>query len=416
MANHEYRVFPKGRPAVQYADSLLWGQTGTVSARQWTVFPDAWTLNYTMTGTDNIYVDAVGYWAEPRDGRGDVNGLTPGYGFVPLKNPLRLFSTATSGAAQVLGRKLTNGEVVSINITKAGIPSTAAAVSGVYHADRATAANRFSVYGGPGSRGMSSLAQSAFNTGRETANTFVAPTWGSVFVNLWQGGSSTTGGSADINVDLFGYFENSINTLGLFRVSRPLRILDTRTGSPFAAGEVRRVVVTGQSFPHATGTLTINTDTKGVALMITAMNGPASPSKSLISVYPGTSAASSVYVLASYANLVTNNGLHVRLGDDGSLNFKASNTTHLIVDCVGLFRPAFLGGNFTGVYIRAQSGTSTSPSSSSFASSRTVLIVVICVAVVLALAIVATIVVVLKMKKKKPPTELELSYQAILHT
>lgn len=54
--NHEYRAFPKGRPAVQYADSLLWGQTGTVAARQWTVFPDAWTLNYTMTGTDNIYV------------------------------------------------------------------------------------------------------------------------------------------------------------------------------------------------------------------------------------------------------------------------------------------------------------------------------------------------------------------------
>lgn len=108
----------------------------------------------------------MGYWAEPRDGRGDVNGLTAGYGFVPLKSncalslnpflsftdsflcsaPVRMFTTAASGGAQALGRKVTNGEVVPINITKSGIPSSAAAVSGVYHADRATAANRYPAY------------------------------------------------------------------------------------------------------------------------------------------------------------------------------------------------------------------------------------------------------------------------------
>jgi hypothetical protein len=56
--------------------------------------------------------------------------------------PVRLFTTAASGGAQALGRKLSNGEVVALNVSKAGVPASAAAVSGVYHADRATAANR----------------------------------------------------------------------------------------------------------------------------------------------------------------------------------------------------------------------------------------------------------------------------------
>ncbi len=50
------------------------------------------------------------------------------------------------------------------------------------------------------------------------------------------------------------------------------------------------------------------------------------------------------YVLAAYGALITNNGLNVRLGADGSLNIKTTNTTHLIVDCVGIFRAAFSGG------------------------------------------------------------------------
>jgi hypothetical protein len=41
---------------------------------------------------------------------------------------------------------------------------------------------------------------------------------------------------------------------------------------------------------------------------------------------------------------VTNNGVHVRLGDDGSLSFKSSNTTHLVVDCVAVFKAAYPGG------------------------------------------------------------------------
>ncbi len=31
-----------------------------------------------------VQMDVLGYWSKPQDGRGDVNGLTRGFGFVPL--------------------------------------------------------------------------------------------------------------------------------------------------------------------------------------------------------------------------------------------------------------------------------------------------------------------------------------------
>ncbi len=41
--------------------------------------------------------------------------------------------------------------------------------------------------------------------------------------------SFSEGGAADLSADVFGFFELGVNTLGLNRLSNPLRLLDTRS-------------------------------------------------------------------------------------------------------------------------------------------------------------------------------------------
>ncbi len=68
----------------------------------------------------------------------------------------------------------------------------------------------------------------------------------------------------------------------------------TSASTKFALNEVRNIVVAGRSFPQAatsTLTATIPADVKAVALVVTAMNGPATGYKALVRVYPGPASA-----------------------------------------------------------------------------------------------------------------------------
>lgn len=128
-------------------------------------------------------------------------------------------------------------------------------------------------------------------------------------------------------------------TIGaVYRGVTPTRLADTRlglgttpTGRP-AAGEVRRVRITGRS------EVTVPGDATAVVLNVTAVGAAGA---GYVSVYPGDSAppnASNLNLAGigyTGANLVT-----VRLGAGGTVDLFTSVATDLLVDIAGYYAPA----------------------------------------------------------------------------
>ncbi|CAA9216174.1 MAG: Beta-galactosidase [uncultured Corynebacteriales bacterium] len=318
-----------GAPAGTTAVAVSVTVTGPTAASWLAVYPDgryggSSTVNFAAAATETTH--AV---VPVRDGRialrvgaGTAHAVLDVVGFhlqvVPEPSgelatvaPYRLFDSRT-------GTPLVAGSPRTVAVT--GLPAVPWAVALNVTVTQPAAAGSLSVGGGSGTPPTTV----SFPAGRSTAAmTVVRPANGNLVLTLSGGGAG-----AHVLLDVTGYASNS-GTIDDARqadyfASGPTRLLDTRTGSPVAAGTDRRVQVAGTAgVPRGAGAvlLTVVSTRSTTAGWLSAY--PTGP-------WPGTSTVN------FQTGVTTANAALVPLAADGSISLRTgAGTTHVVLDVAG---------------------------------------------------------------------------------
>lgn len=103
IQNQFYRVFTSAsRAAIPFAETRLYGEKGKSSTAQFLLPLNSGRFNLITNGSDTVKLDLLGYWAAPEEG--NSIGYTKGLGFLPFKQPRRIFSTVSKDSP-VAGKK-----------------------------------------------------------------------------------------------------------------------------------------------------------------------------------------------------------------------------------------------------------------------------------------------------------------------
>src|SRR5438477_8003521 len=313
-----FTVYPTGdaRPT---ASNLNWSAHETV--------PNLVTVGLGSLGRVTIYngvgsadavVDLEGFYAPSAGGSAGE--------FVPV-TPARITDTRSGSGQANAGIHLGQGSTLAVQVTGAGgIPG--AGVSAVVMnvtATNTSSAGFFTVYPTGVTRPLASNLNWA--AGVTVPNRVIVPVGSTGKVTFYNGV-----GSADLIVDVNGYFTDASTSGASFTTLSPTRIVDTRNGtggrsSPLGPGETMIVTVAGSGgVPGAA---------KAVVLNVT-VDGPTAASD--LVVWPdGTSApvASDLNFVAGQAvpNLVI-----VKLSPGGKIDIRNDfGSTSVIVDVVGWY-------------------------------------------------------------------------------
>ncbi len=158
--------------------------------------------------------------------------------------------------------------------------------------------------------------------------------------------SETVNGNAHVLIDVFGWFStSSFGDQGARTIPvGPGRIFDSRTTTPFNAGEVRTVDIRGadSTSPARTDIVPNSSSVIGALVNITAVNNLSTSSDTFVSATPTAPAAGT---LPSTSNLNLRNGdikanlALVPVGPDGKIRlFNERGNVHLLVDVVAYLR------------------------------------------------------------------------------
>ena len=309
-------VYPAGasRP---YVSNLNWVTGETVpNAVIVPVGSNGQVTIYNHTGKTDVVVDLEGYFAP------QAAGSTAG-AYVPL-TPARIDTGTTLGPGGS-----TNVQVAGVG----GVPAGASgAILNVTVTDT-TAASFATVY--------------PQGTTRPTASNLNWPAGGTVanrvLVPLSSTGQITVfnhAGSADVIVDVSGYFTNGTATLpsnaSYYTAVTPARITDTRAnsgypnaGSTLGAGSTLNVQVTG--------TAGIPTTATAVVLNVTAVDTTAA---SFFTVYPGGVRPFTSDVNWMAGQVVPNLTVATLSGSGSISVYNHTGSANLVVDAFGYFSPA----------------------------------------------------------------------------
>jgi hypothetical protein len=135
--------------------------------------------------------------------------------------------------------------------------------------------------------------------------------------------------SADVVLDVNGYFVPAESVGISFHAAVPCRIADTRATAPIRAGQTR-------TFPMTAGNCSIPASATAYSLNFTAV--PTVP-LGYLTAWPAGPAMPLASTLNSPTGTVTANAAIVRAGTNGEMSVFATNDTHVVIDINGYFGP-----------------------------------------------------------------------------
>jgi hypothetical protein len=277
---------------------------------------------YNHTGSTQVIVDLEGYFA-PESG-----GATTG-AYVPL-TPARITDTRTGSGYPNAGSTLTAGGTLNVQVSGAGGVPAAANISGAIlniTVTDTTAASYLTAF--PTGTTMPTASNLNWTAGETVANRVLAPVSSTGQVTLYN-----YVGSADVIVDVDGYYSSSTETLpsnaSLYDSVTPTRVIDTRvSGGTLGAGGVDTIGLYG-----AAG---IPSDATAAVTNVTAVNTTAA---SFFTVYPAGVTMPTASDVNWTAGQIVPNLTVATLGTDGDIDvYNHAGSADLVIDAFGYFVP-----------------------------------------------------------------------------
>src|SRR5438445_2259869 len=273
-------------------------------------------------GSADAVVDLEGFFAPP------PSSGTAGQ-FTPLV-PARITDTRALCGQTNHGKTLAAGTALNVQVLGAGgVPSSgvSAVVLNVTAVDQ-TANGFFTVF--PTGTGLPTASNLNWTPGQTVPNRVVVSTGTAGQVSIYNGL-----GSADVIVDVNGYFSDSTATgTSMFFPLFPSRIVDTRNGTggfpvaPLGAGATMKVTAAGHGGVPATGAT-------AVIVNVTVANPTAA---SDLVIWPDLATKPTASDLNFVAGQTVPNLVVVQLSAGGQFDiFNAFGTTNVIVDVVGYY-------------------------------------------------------------------------------
>jgi endoglucanase len=270
---------------------------------------------YNGLGKADAIVDLEGYFAPS-------SGGTAGE-FVPVV-PARIADTRAGSGHPNAGLKLTAGSTLNVQVTGAGgIP--AAGVTAVVlntTVTDTTTAGFLTVF--PTGTMLPTASNLNWTAGVTVPNRIMVPVGTGGQVAFYNGL-----GSADLIVDVSGYFTDSSGAGASFTPVTPARIIDTRNGmGPLGAGATMPVQVAGNGGVPSSGA-------SAVVLNVTVVNPTAG---SDLVIWPDLAGQPSASDLNFAAGQTVPNLVVVKVSPLGKIDiFNAFGSTNVIVDVVGWY-------------------------------------------------------------------------------
>ena len=269
------------------------------------------------TGSADAVVDLEGYYAPS-------SGGTSGE-FVPVV-PARITDTRPNSGQANAGMTLAAGVTLSVQLTGAGPipPSGVTAVVINVTATDTTSAGFFTVF--PTGQALPTASNLNWTAGVTVPNRVIVPVGTGGQVSVFNGL-----GSADLVVDVNGYFTDGTGSGALFTALNPTRIVDTRSGTGGFTSQLGQVPM---MVPVAGGSGVPSNATAAV-LNVTVANPTAA---SDLVVWPAGAAMPTASDLNFVAGQIVPNLVVVKLSAAGKIDiFNPFGTTNVIVDVVGWF-------------------------------------------------------------------------------
>ena len=277
---------------------------------------------YNGVGSADAVVDLEGYYA-PSSG-----GTT---GELVAVVPARITDTRAGSGQANAGMTLGAGATLDVQVTGVGgIPAGVSAVILNTTATNTSAAGFFTVYPTGVTRPLASNLNWAARL--TVPNRVIVPVGTGGKVSFYNGV-----GSADLIVDVSGYFTGSTSSGALFRPLTPTRIVDTRTGTggfyaPLGQGGMIVVTVAGSG---GVPTMAAATPPTAVVLNVTVTGATAA---SDLAVWPDGSSRPNASDLNFAAGQTVPNLVIVKLSASGQIDIANDfGSTHVIVDVVGWY-------------------------------------------------------------------------------
>ena len=305
-------VYPKGttRPV---ASNLNWTAGKTIANLvEVRASSDGLITVYNAAGFTHVIADLEGYFAAPSGSAGGQVALSPA----------RITDTRTGSGQANEGLHLGPGATLAVQVTGAG-PVPASGVSGVIlnvTATHTTASSFFTVWPDGVTKPVASNVN--WTAGLTIPNRVFVPVGSNGKVDIYNGA-----GTADVIVDVSGYFTDGTASGRYFTPRNPVRILDTRPGSPLGAKGTRTLTVGGVNGVPRFAT--------AVILNVTVTNTSAA---SFLTVHPSTTALPNASDLNWTAGQTIPNLVVATLGTTGAISiYNQAGTTDVIVDLLGYF-------------------------------------------------------------------------------
>ncbi|HEY8814394.1 MAG TPA: lamin tail domain-containing protein [Candidatus Dormibacteraeota bacterium] len=267
---------------------------------------------YNAKGQTHVIADLEGYFTAPSGSAGGQVALSPA----------RIADTRTGSGQPYAGQHLGPGATLVVQITGAGgVPGTG--VSGVIlnvTATHTTAASFFTVW--PDGVTQPNASNLNWTAGLTIPNRVFVPVGTGGKVDIYNGA-----GTADVIVDVSGYFTDGTATGQFFTPRDPVRLLDTRSSTHLGPKGARTLTVGGVSgVPHLATAVILNvTVTKTSAT-------------SFLTVHPSTTALPNASDLNWTAGQTIPNLVVATLGTTGAISiYNQAGTTDVIVDLLGYF-------------------------------------------------------------------------------
>jgi hypothetical protein len=311
-----FTVYPTGG-SLPIASNLNWvaGETvpNLVSVGLGTL---GYVTIYNGLGSADAVVDLQGYFAAS-------GGGTAGQ-FVPVV-PARITDTRTGSGQPNAGMTLGPGTTLNVQMTSAGPIPAAGEVSAVVlnvTATDTTSAGFFTVF--PTRAVLPVASNLNWTAGVTVPNRVIVPIGTAGQVSFYNGL-----GSADVVIDVNGYFTTTALAGAAFTPLIPARILDTRYASPLAAGLGNRLLL------PVGGNGGVPSNATAVILNVTVAR-PTTASDLVI--WPDSAGMPVASDLNFVGGQTVPNLVVVKLSAGGKIDiFNAFGTTDVIVDVVGWY-------------------------------------------------------------------------------
>jgi len=318
-----FTVYPAGG-AVPTASNLNWVAGETVPNLVSVGLGTAGSVTiFNGLGSADAVVDLEGYFAPSSGGMAGQ--------FVPVV-PARITDTRAGSGQANAGSKLSAGATLDVQVTGAGGVPASGVIAVVLNTTvtDTTSAGFLTVF--PKGAPLPLASNLNWTGGVTVPNRVMVPVGTGGKVSFYNGL-----GSADVIVDVNGYFTDSSGTGASFVPLTPARIVDTRNGTgapkaPLGPGATMFVQVAGNGGVPAAASVI---PPKAVVLNVTVANTTAA---SDLIVWPDGASQPLASDLNFVAGQTVPNLVVVQLSASGQIDiFNAFGSTHVIVDVVGWY-------------------------------------------------------------------------------